>query len=83
MFFFQKVFLKTEKIIINVFQGHGSWSPGVTVGGHFGPVQDICWEPQGGQFLLSVGIDQTTRLHGYWVAEDENEVGEPKQSSSD
>lgn len=38
------------------------WQPCVTVGGHFGPVRDIQWEPSG-QFLISVSEDQTTRLH--------------------
>ncbi|XP_032234030.2 elongator complex protein 2 [Nematostella vectensis] len=47
-------------------QSNNSWRPGVTIGGHFAPVQDICWEPREGQFLLSVSSDQTTRLHAPW-----------------
>jgi len=42
------------------------WEPGVTVGGHFGPVQDIDWDPVEEQFLVSVSSDQTTRLHAPW-----------------
>ncbi|KAF4519996.1 hypothetical protein B566_EDAN007144 [Ephemera danica] len=43
-----------------------SWESGFTVGGgHFGEVLDLCWEP-GGEFLLSVGTDQTTRVHAPW-----------------
>ena len=45
----------------------------MTVGGHFGEVVDMQWEP-GGQFLLSVGADQTTRLHAPWIREGHKEV---------
>nr|CAD7202569.1 unnamed protein product [Timema douglasi] len=47
-------------------QEQGSWIPDVTVGGHFAGVVDLAWEP-GGQFLMSAGSDQTTRLHAPWV----------------
>jgi elongator complex protein 2 len=43
-------------------EGGGSWRPGVMIGGHQGPVADLSWSP-GGEFLLSVGADQTTRCH--------------------
>ena len=46
----------------------------MTVGGHFEGVEDIDWDPESGEFLLSVSGDQTTRLHAYWKAEDEKEV---------
>uniref|UniRef100_A0A8D9AMC6 Elongator complex protein 2 n=1 Tax=Cacopsylla melanoneura TaxID=428564 RepID=A0A8D9AMC6_9HEMI len=42
------------------------WQPCVTVGGHFGSVRDIRWEPSG-QFIISVSEDQTTRLHAPFV----------------
>lgn len=44
----------------------GTWKQGTTVGGHFGEVKDIAWEPKYGAFLLSVSSDQTTRLHAPW-----------------
>ncbi|XP_044731551.1 probable elongator complex protein 2 [Chrysoperla carnea] len=47
-----------------------TWNPDVIVGGHFNEVVDIAWEPQG-QFLLSVSTDQTTRLHGLWIPNDD------------
>ncbi|XP_038045123.1 elongator complex protein 2-like [Patiria miniata] len=42
------------------------WSPMPVVSGHYAGVQDIVWDPQGGEFLMSVGSDQTTRLHAPW-----------------
>jgi len=50
------------------------------VGGHFGEVMDLQWEP-GGQFLFSVSTDQTTRIHAPWVRDDHQEVSEQLCSS--
>ncbi|XP_056154531.1 elongator complex protein 2 [Lampris incognitus] len=43
----------------------GEWSPGVVISGHFNSVQDLSWDPEG-EFILSVGLDQTTRLFTPW-----------------
>ena len=45
------------------------WEPLPTLSGHFGPVQDISWEPREGEFLISVSLDQTSRLHAPWISE--------------
>ena len=42
-------------------------------GGHFGPVLDLSWDPQG-KFFVSVSSDQTVRLHARWVREDVDKV---------
>ncbi|XP_033762660.1 elongator complex protein 2-like [Pecten maximus] len=44
-----------------------SWQPLVTTSGHFGAVQDLSWDPSDGQYVVSVSLDQTTRLHAPWV----------------
>ncbi|XP_069111891.1 elongator complex protein 2-like [Argopecten irradians] len=44
-----------------------SWKPLVTTSGHFGAVQDLAWDPSDGQYVVSVSLDQTTRLHAPWV----------------
>ncbi|CAK1582338.1 unnamed protein product [Parnassius mnemosyne] len=46
------------------------WEPRVVCGGHFGGVEDARWEPENGRYLLSVGLDQTTRLHAPWTRAD-------------
>ncbi|KAG7250697.1 hypothetical protein CRUP_027720 [Coryphaenoides rupestris] len=43
----------------------GEWSPAVVMSGHFNAVQDLSWDPEG-EYLLSVGSDQTTRLLTPW-----------------
>ncbi|CAL8296481.1 unnamed protein product [Lota lota] len=47
----------------------GEWSPGVVMSGHFNAVQDLSWDPEG-EYLLSVGSDQTTRLLTPWKQKD-------------
>ncbi|XP_036422308.1 elongator complex protein 2 [Colossoma macropomum] len=65
-----------SKILAHAFHGalhlwykdqgqQGEWSPGVVLSGHFNAVQDLSWDPEG-EFLLSVGSDQTTRLFVPW-----------------
>ena len=50
--------------------------PMVTSGGHFGPVLDLAWQPGAGQFVVTISGDQTARLHSYWSATDDRQVGE-------
>ncbi|KAI5621846.1 elongator complex protein 2 isoform X1, partial [Silurus asotus] len=45
------------------------WSPAVVVSAHFNAVQDLSWDPEG-EFLLSVGSDQTTRVFAPWRRKD-------------
>ncbi|KAM7373068.1 hypothetical protein PAMP_007950 [Pampus punctatissimus] len=47
----------------------GEWRPGVVISGHFNAVQDLSWDPEG-DFILSVGSDQTTRLFTPWRKQD-------------
>lgn len=42
-------------------------------GGHFGPVLDLSWDPQG-RYFVSVSSDQTVRLHAPWVRENVEKV---------
>ncbi|KAK0191029.1 quinon protein alcohol dehydrogenase-like superfamily, partial [Armillaria mellea] len=39
-----------------------NWTEVHAINGHSGPVRGICWSPNG-QFLISAGLDQTTRIH--------------------
>ncbi|KAK7898662.1 hypothetical protein WMY93_019515 [Mugilogobius chulae] len=47
----------------------GEWRPAVVISGHFNGVQDLSWDPEG-EFILSVGSDQTTRLFTTWKKHD-------------
>lgn len=50
------------------------WEPAVTVGGHFGEVVDLAWDPEDGMFVISVSADQTTRIHAPWCAKGSKSV---------
>ncbi|KAI6119406.1 WD40-repeat-containing domain protein [Pisolithus croceorrhizus] len=39
------------------------WREVGAISGHRGPVKDLGWSPAG-EYLISVGLDQTTRIHG-------------------
>uniref|UniRef100_A0A3Q0SE02 Elongator complex protein 2 n=1 Tax=Amphilophus citrinellus TaxID=61819 RepID=A0A3Q0SE02_AMPCI len=49
------------------------WRPGVVISGHFNAVQDLSWDPEG-EFILSVGSDQTTRLFTPWSTQQSRKV---------
>ncbi|XP_069032804.1 elongator complex protein 2 [Embiotoca jacksoni] len=51
----------------------GEWKPGVVISGHFDAVQDLSWDPEG-EFILSVGSDQTTRLFTPWRTQDSKQA---------
>ncbi|KAL0949764.1 hypothetical protein HGRIS_009803 [Hohenbuehelia grisea] len=40
-----------------------SWFELGAIGGHKGPVKGMSWSPKG-EYLISAGVDQTTRIHG-------------------
>lgn len=44
----------------------GFWKPGTIVGGHYEAVRDLAWDPAG-RFVVTVSVDQTTRIHGAWL----------------
>ncbi|XP_072561842.1 elongator complex protein 2 [Paramormyrops kingsleyae] len=51
----------------------GNWTPGVVISGHSGVVQDLSWDPDG-DFLVTVGSDQTTRMFTPWKRDRQAEV---------
>lgn len=55
----------------------GEWRPGVVISGHFNAVLDLSWDPKG-DFVLSVGADQTTRLLTPWRKQDGKQVRNKK-----
>ncbi|XP_037549325.1 elongator complex protein 2 [Nematolebias whitei] len=49
------------------------WRPGVVISGHFNAVQDLSWDPEG-EFIITVGSDQTTRLFTPWKKQDSKQT---------
>ncbi|XP_054841402.1 elongator complex protein 2 isoform X2 [Eublepharis macularius] len=49
------------------------WTPEVVISGHFNSVQDVNWDPEG-EFIITVGSDQTTRIFAPWKRENQAEV---------
>ncbi|KAF8138550.1 WD40-repeat-containing domain protein [Boletus edulis] len=43
--------------------GTTQWREIGAISGHSGPVKDLDWSPAG-EYIISVGLDQTTRIHG-------------------
>ncbi|XP_068092811.1 elongator complex protein 2 isoform X2 [Hyperolius riggenbachi] len=52
---------------------HDEWIPMVVISGHFSSVQGLRWDPEG-EFLITVGTDQTTRLFAPWKRKDQAQV---------
>ncbi|KAM5218025.1 elongator complex protein 2 isoform 2-T3 [Hipposideros larvatus] len=49
------------------------WTPEIVISGHFDGVQDLMWDPEG-EFIITVGTDQTTRLFAPWKKKDQAQV---------
>lgn len=47
------------------------------ISGHFNAVQDLSWDAEG-EFIVSVGSDQTTRLFTPWRRPEATEVKKKK-----
>lgn len=47
------------------------------ISGHFNSAEDVKWDPEG-EFIISVGLDQTTRLFAPWKRKHETEVWSSK-----
>ncbi|KAJ7395086.1 elongator complex protein 2 [Pitangus sulphuratus] len=64
---------KTIFIDISLLFIISEWTPEVVISGHFNSVEDVKWDPEG-EFIISVGSDQTTRLFAPWKRKEETEV---------
>ena len=48
-----------------------TWIPQLLPSGHSGPVKDLSWDSEG-RFLITCGLDQTTRVFVPWTRDDQN-----------
>lgn len=62
-----------------LLSSQGEWRPGVVTSGHFNGVLDLSWDPEG-EFILSVGADQTTRLFTPWRKQDGSQVRKKRKA---
>ena len=62
-----KDYVQVTSYFLLYMQDTGGWNHMVTVGGHFDSVEDIDWDRDSGNFLLSASLDETVRLHAPWV----------------
>uniref|UniRef100_A0A8C5Q1C9 Elongator complex protein 2 n=1 Tax=Leptobrachium leishanense TaxID=445787 RepID=A0A8C5Q1C9_9ANUR len=56
-----------------VWLEQGEWIPMVVISGHFNSVQGLRWDPDG-NFIITVGSDQTTRLFAPWTRKSQAQV---------
>lgn len=49
------------------------WTPEIVISGHFDGVQDLVWDTEG-EFIITVGTDQTTRLFAPWKRKNQSQV---------
>ncbi|KAM5222239.1 elongator complex protein 2 isoform 2-T2 [Ctenodactylus gundi] len=49
------------------------WTPEIVISGHYDSVQDLLWDPEG-EFIITAGTDQTTRLFAPWKRKDQSQV---------
>jgi len=47
-------------------EGDDHWLSCDTISGHYGEVEDFDWDPYGGEFVMTLSTDQTTRLLAPW-----------------
>lgn len=62
-------------------QGDETWREVGAISGHNGPVKGLSWSPRG-EYLISAGLDQTSRIHGPITAANQSsfwhELGRPQ-----
>ncbi|KAH0618021.1 hypothetical protein JD844_016940 [Phrynosoma platyrhinos] len=64
---------KARQFISTSKQDNREWTPETVISGHFNGVQAVKWDPEG-EFIISVGSDQTTRIFAPWKKGNGGEV---------